>query len=199
MKRLFDLILSVTAIVLLTPIILIIAFVIFLKIGRPVIFIQGRTGLNEKPFQILKFRTMLTILDKNNELVSDKFRITSFGLFLRATSLDELPSLWNVVKGEMSIVGPRPLLIEYLPLYNHAQRKRHSVKPGLTGWAQINGRNNITWEQRFKLDIWYVENQTLILDLKIIWKTFNKVFNREGALANEEVTMPKFEGNHEPK
>ncbi len=199
MKRLFDLIFSITFIFLLAPAMLIIAFIIYFSMGRPIIFVQTRTGLNDKPFNMFKFRTMLSTMDKNGKLLSDRLRTTKLGLFLRANSLDELPELWNVIKGEMSIVGPRPLLIEYLPLYSDIQRKRHIVKPGITGWAQINGRNNISWKQRFKYDVWYVENQSILLDLRIIFKTIKKVITRQDAIPNNKITMGKFEGNNEKK
>ena len=199
MKRLFDLIFSMIFALLLTPVMLIIALFIYFSMGKPIIFVQTRTGLNEKPFNMFKFRTMSPTLDENGNLLSDRLRITKLGLFLRSSSLDELPELWNVIKGEMSIVGPRPLLIEYLPLYSEVQRKRHLVKPGITGWAQINGRNNITWKQRFLYDVWYVENQTVLLDFKIIFKSIKKVVTQQDALPNNEITMGKFEGNDKKK
>lgn len=199
MKRLFDLIFSMIFALLLTPVMLIIALFIYFSMGKPIIFVQTRTGLNEKPFNMFKFRTMSPTLDENGKLLSDRLRITKLGLFLRSSSLDELPELWNVIKGEMSIVGPRPLLIEYLPLYSEVQRKRHLVKPGITGWAQINGRNNITWKQRFLYDVWYVENQTVLLDFKIIFKSIKKVVTQQDALPNNEITMGKFEGNDKKK
>lgn len=199
MKRLFDLIFSMIFILLLAPAMFIIALIIYFNMGRPIIFVQPRTGLNEKPFNMLKFRTMSSSMDINGKLLSDKLRITKLGLFLRTNSLDELPGLWNVIKGEMSIVGPRPLLIEYLALYSDTQRKRHLVKPGITGWAQINGRNNTSWEQRFIYDVWYVENQTILLDFNIIFKSIKKVITRQDALPNNEITMRKFKGNNEKK
>ena len=199
MKRLFDLIFSMIFALLFAPVMLIIALFIYLSMGKPIIFVQTRTGLNEKPFNMYKFRTMSPTLDENGKLLSDRLRITKLGLFLRSSSLDELPELWNVIKGEMSVVGPRPLLIEYLPLYSEVQRKRHLVKPGITGWAQINGRNNITWKQRFQYDVWYVENQTILLDFVIIFKSIKKVVTQKDALPSNEITMGKFEGNDKKK
>lgn len=199
MKRLFDLIFSMIFALLLAPVMLIIALFIYLSMGKPIIFVQTRTGLNEKPFNMFKFRTMSPTLDENGKLLSDRLRVTKLGLFLRSSSLDELPELWNVIKGEMSVVGPRPLLIEYLPLYSEVQRKRHLVKPGITGWAQINGRNNITWKQRFQYDVWYVENQTILLDFVIIFKSIKKVVTQKDALPSNEITMGKFEGNDKKK
>ena len=182
-----------------SPVLLLVTLLIYFNMGKPIIFVQTRTGLNEKPFSMFKFRTMTSTIDENGKLQSDRLRVTKLGLFLRASSLDELPELWNVIKGEMSIVGPRPLLTEYLPLYSDAQRKRHLVKPGITGWAQINGRNNISWKQRFIYDVWYVENQTILLDFIIIFKTIKKVIAQQDALPNNEITMGKFEGNDEKK
>jgi len=195
MKRLFDFLVSFFVLVVLLPIILLVAFSIRLKLGSPIFFYQQRPGLNGDLFQMVKFRTMLDISDVDGNLLSDSARLTSFGKFLRSTSLDELPELWNVLKGEMSLVGPRPLLIEYLPLYNKQQAHRHDVKPGVTGWAQVNGRNAISWEQKFELDIWYVKNHNMLLDLKILWMTIFKVFNRAGISQDNEVTMAKFRGS----
>ena len=177
------------------PIILLVAFSIRLKLGGPIFFYQQRPGLNGNLFQMIKFRTMLDISGADGNYLPDSDRLTPFGKFLRSTSLDELPELWNVLKGEMSLVGPRPLLVEYLPLYNKQQSHRHDVKPGITGWAQVNGRNAISWEQKFELDIWYVENHNMLLDLKILWMTIFKVFNRAGISQNNEVTMTKFRGS----
>lgn len=164
--------------------------------GSPVVFKQQRPGLNAKPFYIYKFRTMNSKKDEYGELLPDAQRLNGFGRLLRSTSLDELPSLWNVLKGEMSLVGPRPLLMEYVPLYNAEQTRRHLVKPGVTGWAQVNGRNAIGWEEKFNLDVWYVDHQSLWLDLKIIFLTVKKVFFREDISAKGEATMPKFTGSN---
>jgi len=195
MKRLFDFLVSFFVLVVLLPIILLVAFSIRLKLGSPIFFYQQRPGLNGDLFQMVKFRTMLDISDVDGNLLSDSARLTSFGKFLRSTSLDELPELWNVLKGDMSLVGPRPLLIEYLPLYNKQQAQRHDIKPGVTGWAQVNGRNAISWEQKFELDIWYVKNHNMLLDLKILWMTIFKVFKRAGISQDNEVTMNKFRGS----
>ena len=196
MKRIFDLFLSLCAIVCLFPVILITAILIRVKLGSPVLFIQMRPGLKGREFKMIKFRTMLNAVDKNGNQLSDDIRMTSFGSFLRSASLDELPGLLNVLKGDMSLVGPRPLLVEYLPLYSDEQAKRHNVRPGITGWAQINGRNAISWEQKFKLDVWYVENQSFWLDIKILLLTVKKVFIKDGISADGEVTMSKFTGSH---
>jgi len=195
MKRVFDLLVAFFVLIVLFPIILLVAFSIRLKLGSPIFFYQQRPGLNGDLFQMVKFRTMLDISDVDGNLLSDSARLTSFGKFLRSTSLDELPELWNVLKGDMSLVGPRPLLIEYLPLYNKQQAQRHDIKPGVTGWAQVNGRNAISWEQKFELDIWYVKNHNMLLDLKILWMTIFKVFKRAGISQDNEVTMNKFRGS----
>ena len=195
MKRLLDFFVSFFVLVVLLPIILLVAFSIRLKLGGPIFFYQQRPGLNGNLFQMIKFRTMLDISGADGNYLPDSDRLTPFGKFLRSTSLDELPELWNVLKGEMSLVGPRPLLVEYLPLYNKQQSHRHDVKPGITGWAQVNGRNAISWEQKFELDVWYVENHNMLLDLKILWMTIFKVFNRAGISQNNEVTMTKFRGS----
>ena len=195
MKRVFDLLVAFFVLIVLFPIILLVAFSIRLKLGSPIFFYQQRPGLNGDLFQMVKFRTMRDISDVDGNLLSDSARLTSFGKFLRSTSLDELPELWNVLKGEMSLVGPRPLLIEYLPLYNKQQAQRHDIKPGVTGWAQVNGRNAISWEQKFELDIWYVKNHNMLLDLKILWMTIFKVFKRAGISQDNEVTMNKFRGS----
>jgi len=180
---------------LLLPVFVLLALLIFVVIGKPVIFLQLRPGRYGNSFYIYKFRTMSDSRNSHGELLPDNERMTALGKLLRSTSLDELPSLLNVLKGEMSLVGPRPLLMEYLPLYNAEQAKRHNVKPGVTGWAQVNGRNAISWEDKFKLDVWYVENQSFWLDLKIILMTIKKVFLRSGISAKGDVTMPKFTGS----
>ena len=194
MKRLFDLfVASLTLLILAIPLIILI-FLVYAKLGKPIVFCQTRPGLMGAPFKMFKFRTMTDERDQAGNLLPDEARLTEFGKFLRATSLDELPSLWNVLVGNISLVGPRPLLMEYLPLYSAEQARRHEVKPGITGWAQANGRNAISWEEKFKLDVWYVENQTFLLDMKILWMTVHKVLNRHGISADGEVTMAKFKG-----
>jgi len=195
-KKIFDFLLSLILLILLSPIILIIAVLVKTKLSSPILFKQKRPGLNEKLFELYKFRTMTEKRDKKGDLLPDKDRITTFGKFLRKMSLDELPGLFNIIKGDMSFVGPRPLLIEYLPLYNEEQKKRHLVKPGLTGWAQINGRNAITWEQKFEYDVWYIENWSLCLDIKILLLTLVKVIRREGINQKNQVTMEKFKGEN---
>lgn len=195
MKPLLDTIITLTAVLLLFPVLCIIALAIRIKLGLPVLFKQTRPGLHGKPFTLLKFRTMTDEIDASGRLRSDGERLVPLGKFLRATSLDELPTLWNVLKGDMSIVGPRPLLIQYLDRYTPEQARRHVVKPGLTGWAQVNGRNAITWEEKFKLDVWYVDNQSFWLDLKIIALTIKKVLMREGISAEGEATMNEFMGS----
>ena len=196
LKRIFDLLLTVIACCLFTPFIIVLALLIRQKIGSPVLFKQLRPGLMAKPFYIYKFRSMNNKKNAQGELLADAERLPSFGQALRSTSLDELPSLWSVLKGEMSLVGPRPLLMEYVPLYDVEQARRHDVKPGITGWAQVNGRNAISWDDKFKLDVWYVVNQSLWLDIKIIFLTVKKVFLRDDISAKGEVTMPKFTGSH---
>ena len=191
-----DLILSLISLIVLSPVLLIIALLVRLKLGRPVIFRQERPGLNEKIFTLYKFRTMTNETDKNGELLPDSTRLTKFGGFLRSTSLDELPELLNIIKGDMSIVGPRPLLVKYLPLYNDHQRHRHDVRPGLTGWAQVNGRNAISWEEKFNLDIEYVKNVSFLLDLKIIFLTLKKVIMKEGINQSDNETMEDFKGSN---
>jgi lipopolysaccharide/colanic/teichoic acid biosynthesis glycosyltransferase len=193
-KRLFDLSFSVVGLILLAPVIIFTAWAVRRKLGSPILFRQIRPGLNGKPFEMVKFRTMRDARDEAGNLLSDGERMTRFGAFLRASSLDELPELWNVLKGDMSLVGPRPLLMEYLHLYNDRQFKRHDVRPGITGWAQINGRNSLSWEEKFEMDVWYVENRSLWLDLKIIFGTIRKVLKRDGISAEGSVTMPKFTG-----
>ncbi|EKO3740213.1 sugar transferase [Vibrio metschnikovii] len=195
MKRYFDVLASLTALILLSPIIALVAWKIRKNLGSPVLFRQTRPGLNGKPFEMVKFRTMKDAVDHQGNPLPDSERMTPFGDKLRNSSLDELPELWNVLKGEMSLVGPRPLLMQYLPLYSPEQARRHQVRPGVTGWAQINGRNAISWEEKFKLDIWYVDNRTFWLDIKILLLTVKKVFVKEGISAQGEATMPPFKGN----
>lgn len=195
-KRVFDIIASAIGLLLLSPVIAVIAFQIRRKLGSPVLFRQVRPGKDGKLFEMVKFRSMRDGYNADGELLPDSERMTKFGGFLRSTSLDELPSLWNVLKGEMSLVGPRPLLVEYLPLYNKEQARRHEVRPGITGWAQVNGRNAISWEDKFKYDVWYVDNQSFMLDIKILFLTIKKVFVREGISGEGEVTMSKFEGSN---
>jgi len=194
-KRIFDFLVALCAILTLLPVIVIVALLIRFKLGSPILFTQDRPGLHGKIFKMMKFRTMLDGKDKQDNLLPDDERMTPFGAFLRSTSLDELPGLFNVLKGDMSLVGPRPLLVQYLPLYNAEQARRHDVRPGITGWAQVNGRNAISWEQKFKLDVWYVDNQSLLLDFKILLLTVKKVFVREGISAEGEATMSLFKGS----
>jgi len=196
-KRLFDIVASTIGLLILAPVIAVVAFQVRRTLGYPVFFRQVRPGKFGKPFEMIKFRTMRDSTYENGDLLSDSERIAPFGNFLRNSSLDELPELWNVLKGDMSIVGPRPLLMEYLPLYSTEQARRHNVRPGITGWAQVNGRNAISWEEKFKYDVWYVENKSFWLDMKIIWMTIKKVIAREGISADGEATMPKFTGNKE--
>lgn len=196
LKRIFDFPLSLFLLVLLTPIIFITAILIRLKIGSPVFFKQVRPGLNGNLFYLYKFRSMTLERDTKGLLLPDNVRLTHFGEILRKFSLDELPQLWNVLKGDMSFVGPRPLLIEYLPLYNQLQARRHDVRPGLTGWAQVNGRNAISWEQKFAYDVWYVENQSFWLDIKILFMTVLKVLKSEGINQDKNITMGKFTGEY---
>ncbi|HIF9179483.1 TPA: sugar transferase [Photobacterium damselae] len=195
MKRCFDVITSVLALLILSPIIVLVAYKIRKNLGSPVLFRQTRPGLNGKPFDMIKFRSMKDAEDKAGNPLPDSERLTPFGAKLRSTSLDELPELWNVLKGDMSLVGPRPLLMEYLPLYSPEQARRHDVRPGVTGWAQINGRNAISWEEKFRLDVWYVDNQSLWLDIKILFLTVKKVFVKEGISADDHVTIEPFKGN----
>ncbi len=196
-KRFFDIAASALGLLLLAPVIAVVACLIRRKLGAPMLFRQVRPGLNGRPFQMVKFRTMRDALDSNDSPLSDSERMTPFGGFLRSSSLDELPELWNVLKGDMSLVGPRPLLMEYLPLYSSEQYRRHEVRPGVTGWAQVNGRNALSWEEKFKLDVWYVDNRSFWLDLKIILLTIKKVLVREGISADGEVTMSKFTGKQQ--
>ena len=193
-KRFFDFIASLCGLIALSPIIATVAWKISRKLGSPVLFRQVRPGKGGKPFEMIKFRTMLDAVDTNGNPLPDSERMTPFGSFLRSSSLDELPGLWNVFKGDMSLVGPRPLLMEYLPLYSPEQSRRHDVRPGLSGWAQVNGRNAISWEDKFKLDVWYVDNRSFWLDITIIFLTIKKVFVRDGISAEGEVTMTKFTG-----
>ena len=196
MKRLFDLVVTL----LLLPFIFLLCFIITLfvkiKLGSPVIFAQPRPGLNGNIFNMIKFRTMTNKCDLDGNLLPDSIRLTKFGKFLRSTSLDELPGLWNVIKGNMSLVGPRPLLVEYLPLYNDRQMRRHEVLPGITGWAQVNGRNAISWDEKFDLDVWYVDNQSIWLDVKILWLTVKKVIMRDGINQDGQATSEYFKGNN---
>lgn len=197
MKRLFDFLASLIALIILSPIIALIAWKIRKNLGSPVLFRQTRPGLNGKPFEMMKFRTMKDALDQQGNPLPDSERMTPLGDKLRNSSLDELPEFWNVLKGEMSLVGPRPLLMQYLPLYSKEQSRRHDVRPGLTGWAQINGRNAISWEEKFALDVWYVDNRTFWLDIKIIFMTVKKVFGKEGISADGHVTIEPFTGSEE--
>lgn len=194
-KRFFDIIVSTIALVILSPIFAMIAYKVKKNLGSPILFRQIRPGLNGQPFEMIKFRTMKDAVNKDGNPLPDSERLTPFGKILRSTSLDELPELWNVLKGDMSLVGPRPLLMEYLPLYNERQAKRHDVRPGITGYAQVNGRNAISWDQKFEYDAWYVENQSLWLDIKILFNTLKKVFFKEDINAAGEATMPKFTGH----
>ncbi|VVS94877.1 bacterial sugar transferase [Desulfoluna spongiiphila] len=177
------------------PVYLLVGLLVYKKLGGPVLFKQNRPGIHGKPFKMIKFRTMLDECDSDGELLPDAQRLTPLGGFLRETSFDELPELWNVLKGDMSLVGPRPLLMEYLPLYSPEQSRRHALRPGITGWAQVNGRNGLAWEDKFKLDVWYVDNHSLILDMTILLSTVKKVFVREGIAADGHVTAEKFRGS----
>jgi sugar transferase EpsL len=195
LKRFFDLTATIFGMLLICPLVLLLALLVRLKLGAPILFRQQRPGMRGLQFMMYKFRTMTDERDISGDLLSDADRLTSFGKFLRSSSLDELPELINVLKGEMSLVGPRPLLMEYLPLYSKEQSRRHEVRPGITGWAQVNGRNAISWEEKFKLDVWYVDHQSIWLDLKILWMTFVKVFMREGISQDGQATMSKFTGS----
>lgn len=195
LKRLLDIIIASIALVLLSPLYVLVAYKVRKNLGSPVLFCQVRPGLRGKPFEMIKFRTMKDAVDEQGNPLPDSERLTPFGQMLRSTSLDEMPELWNVIKGDMSIVGPRPLLMEYLPLYSPEQAKRHEVRPGMTGHAQVNGRNAIGWEEKFKLDTWYVENQSIWLDFKIMFKTVHKVLAKDDISAEGDATMPKFTGN----
>ena len=195
MKRCFDLVGATLGLILLSPLLLVLIVIIRCKLGSPVLFRQVRPGLNGQPFQMVKFRTMTDARGADGYALPDAVRLTTFGRSLRATSLDELPELFNVLKGEMSLVGPRPLLMQYLPLYSPEQARRHLTRPGITGWAQVNGRNALDWTEKFRLDVWYVENQSVILDFKILWLTVCKVIQRENVNASGEATMSPFTGN----
>ena len=196
LKRLFDVVIASSALVLLSPVYVVVAYKVKKNLGSPVLFRQVRPGLHGQPFEMIKFRTMKDAVDAQGNPLPDSERLTAFGKMLRASSLDEMPELWNVIKGEMSVVGPRPLLMEYLPLYNEEQAKRHNVRPGITGYAQVNGRNAISWEQKFQLDTWYVENRSLWLDFKIMLQTVKKVIAKDDINAAGEATMSKFTGTH---
>lgn len=195
MKRVFDIAASAVGLLALSPIILIVWYLVRRRIGSPAFFYQMRSGLHGKPFHLYKFRSMSDARDSSGGLLPDEDRLSTFGKILRSTSLDELPSLWNVLKGEMSIVGPRPLLCEYLPLYSQRQARRHEVRPGLTGWAQVNGRNTLSWEDRFEHDVWYVDNQSMMLDIKITAMTVQKVLKRSDINGADGKTMDKFRGS----
>mgnify|MGYP000957375520 FL=1 len=194
-KRLFDIIASASGLIFLSPVFLILIYLIRKNLGEPVFFTQERPGKNGKPFKMIKFRSMRDAVDKDGNPLPDSERLTPFGKKLRATSLDELPELWNVLKGEMSLVGPRPLLMSYLPLYNEFQNRRHEMRPGVTGWAQVNGRNALSWDEKFAHDIWYIDHYSFWLDMKILFLTVKKVFIKEGISAEGEATMPYFTGN----
>jgi lipopolysaccharide/colanic/teichoic acid biosynthesis glycosyltransferase len=193
-KNVFDKLLALLLIMIFSPIYIIVSLMILLKMGKPIFFRQQRPGLDGKIFGIYKFRTMTNEKDGNGKLLPDEDRLVGIGKFIRSTSLDELPQLFNVLKGEMSFVGPRPLLVEYLERYNAEQKRRHDIKPGITGWAQVNGRNAISWEEKFKLDVWYVENQSFLLDMKILWMTFLKVIKRSDISQQGQATMEVFKG-----
>ena len=193
-KRFLDILLSIIGILLASPLILVIILLVYIKLGKPILFTQDRVGINGKIFKMYKFRTMLNTTDKDGNLLPDNERLTPFGRKLRSTSLDELPELINVLKGEMSLVGPRPLLVDYLPLYSQEQMKRHNMRPGITGWAQVNGRNSIDWKTKFEFDVWYVENWSLMLDFKILLMTLVKVFKKEGICADGSATAERFNG-----
>lgn len=194
MKRIFDVLSALLALIALSPILIVTAILVRIKLGSPVLFRQLRPGLRAQPFYLYKLRTMTDQLDADGRLLPDEVRLTPFGKLLRRLSLDELPQLLNVLKGDLSLVGPRPLLMQYLPLYSPEQARRHEVRPGITGWAQVNGRNAISWEEKFTLDVWYVDHQSFLLDLKILWMTFFKVFNREGISQDGQATMSEFKG-----
>ena len=197
LKRIFDVAVTMTGLVVLWPVVMVLVLLVRYKLGAPVFFRQVRPGKAGVPFLMYKFRTMSDERDENDELLPDAFRLTRFGRFLRSSSLDELPELYNVIKGDMSLVGPRPLLMEYLALYTREQARRHEIRPGITGWAQVNGRNAISWEEKFNLDVWYVDNQSIWLDIKILWLTLRKVFIREGINQEGQATMKKFAGSQQ--
>jgi lipopolysaccharide/colanic/teichoic acid biosynthesis glycosyltransferase len=194
MKRFFDFICAALGLLLLAIPFLLLVWRVRRELGSPVFFCQMRPGLHGRPFRMIKFRTMTDARASDGRLLPDADRLTAFGRFLRASSLDELPELWNVLKGDMSLVGPRPLLVEYLPLYSRVQARRHDVRPGITGWAQVNGRNALSWDRKLELDVWYVDNRSLWLDLRILWLTLRKVLARDGISAPGEATMPRFTG-----
>lgn len=194
-KRSFDVLVSFSALILVSPLLILLSVLIRIDLGRSILFVQDRPGLNGRLFPLIKFRTMVDARDDQGQSLPDSVRLTPFGKWLRASSLDELPELWNVLRGDMSLVGPRPLLVQYLPLYSIEQARRHDVRPGITGWAQVNGRNALTWNEKFALDIWYVDNQSFRLDIGILVRTMVKVLAREGISADGEATMPPFEGN----
>jgi lipopolysaccharide/colanic/teichoic acid biosynthesis glycosyltransferase len=195
LKRVLDVLVAAMATVIISPLLAVIALLVFVKLGTPVFYRQERPGMNGKPFDLIKFRSMLEAYDTAGRPLPNEQRVTRFGQLLRSLSLDELPELWNILKGDMSLVGPRPLLTDYLPLYNERQFRRHEVKPGLTGWSQINGRNSISWEEKFELDVWYVDNASFSLDLKILFMTVLKVLRREGISHEGNVSMPRFLGS----
>lgn len=195
MKRLFDCLAAFVALVLLAPVIAVVAVLVARRLGSPVLFRQQRPGLHGRPFVMIKFRTMRDAVDRDGRPLPDAERLTPFGQWLRSTSLDELPELWNVLRGDMSLVGPRPLLMEYLPLYSSEQARRHDVRPGVTGWAQVNGRNAISWDDKFRLDVWYVDNRSLWLDIRILWLTVRRVLQRDGVTQDGHVTAEKFAGS----
>jgi sugar transferase EpsL len=194
LKRALDILLAVLGLVLFAPVMVVTALAIRISLGSPVLFRQRRPGLHGSPFELVKFRTMRTAVDSRGDPLPDEQRVTAVGRFVRATSLDELPELWNVLKGDMSIVGPRPLLCQYLPLYNEQQRRRHEVRPGITGWTQVNGRNSLSWEKRFEMDVWYIDNRSTWLDLRILARTLVKVVSREGINQDGHVTVEPFRG-----
>lgn len=194
-KRFVDLLAASLALLVLAPVFVVVAVFVRHRLGSPVLFRQLRPGRHGKPFEMIKFRTMRDAVGADGQPLPDEARLTPFGRWLRSTSLDELPELWNVLRGDMSLVGPRPLLMEYLPLYSPEQFRRHEVRPGITGWAQVNGRNAISWEEKFRLDVWYVDNHTLSLDLRVILMTLRRVWARDGINAEGEATMPRFEGS----
>ena len=196
LKRTFDFVIALLSLVVFAPVLIVLAVLVRWQLGSPVLFTQLRPGLGGRPFRLVKFRTMTDGRDADGQEMPDSARLTAFGRFLRSTSLDELPELYNVLVGDMSLVGPRPLLMEYLPLYNAHQRRRHEVRPGITGWAQVNGRNAISWEEKFALDVWYVDNRSLLLDARILCRTLVNVLRRHGISADGEATMPKFSARH---
>lgn len=197
MKRILDLLVAAVMLIVLGPLLLTVALMVRVKLGSPVLFRQQRPGLHGRPFNLVKFRTMLDAFDSEGRALPDGVRLTDFGKWLRSSSLDELPELINILRGDMSLVGPRPLLVQYMPLYSPEQARRHEMRPGLTGWAQVNGRNALSWNEKFALDIWYVDNRTLMLDLRILWMTGRKVLFRESISADGEATMPPFTGSNQ--